>query len=276
MGLHIDFAQASGEHVSGLTVDWSKCYDRLPLDTLAAVAQAAGVPSEIWQPMLAAYRLPRLIRADGLAGPARSPCCGLAPGCPAATDWLALVMHYWTLRLREVAPALIERAYADDLSAFTGLRGTLADVGTAWKVTVAFGRAFGLVLNQAKSVRYATAAADRAALARTPGPPVCTSFRDLGVAQRVAARHGPVLPGGRMRAADSRLDRCGSLCLPFPALCRVVASAAVSSMMFGAGQVLLPRRTSRADGAGYTPSSRRAASARPPMRMPCSSSSLGG
>ena len=90
LGLHLDVSAGEGQAVAGLTVDWSKCYDRLPLAALEAAAVAAGLPAALWRPMLAAYRLPRLVRADGLGGPSQSPLCGLAPGCPAATDWLAL------------------------------------------------------------------------------------------------------------------------------------------------------------------------------------------
>ena len=110
--------------MSGLTVDWSKCYDRLPLAALRRVAIAARLPEALWQPMLSAYELPRLVRADGLGGEALVPCCGLAPGCPAATDWLSLVMHCWVCRVRASSPALLVRTYVDDLSAYTSQAGS--------------------------------------------------------------------------------------------------------------------------------------------------------
>ena len=194
LGLHMDVSHADGGAVHGLTVDWSKCYDRLPLDALEAVATAAGVPPAIWKPMLAAYRLPRLVRADGLGGHARVPRCGLAPGCPAATDWLALVMHCWSARLRQQAPALITRTYVDDLSAYTSDQGTPEDVAVAWAVTQDFGAAFHVQLNPNKCLRYSTAAAGRQALQATPGPPVLRAFRDLGVTQRVSRQRGSLRP----------------------------------------------------------------------------------
>ena len=175
-------ARCAGSPWTGLR----KCYDRLPLRALEQVAQAVRLPEALWRPMVAAYRLPRLVRADGLGGEARVPQCGLAPGCPAATDWLALVMHAWVLRMRRCAPAVVTRTYVDDLSAFTQEHGTVEDAAKAWEVTQAFGAAFRLRLNLHKCVRYSTSAAGRKALQASPGPPVLLSFRDLGVTQRVA------------------------------------------------------------------------------------------
>ena len=120
--------------------------------------------------------------------------CGLAPGCPAATDWLALVMHCWDTRLRGLAPGLVTRAYVDDLSAYTSEEGSVDDVQIAWRCTSEFGESFRLVLNQEKSVRYATHPRDVEALEVEDGPPVRASFRDLGVAQRVSLLRGPVTP----------------------------------------------------------------------------------
>ena len=82
LALLLEEARAAGLPVSGLAVDWSKCYDRLPLAALADVAEAAGVPHEIAAPMLAAYGWPRRIKVDDLASEEITPSCGLAPGCP--------------------------------------------------------------------------------------------------------------------------------------------------------------------------------------------------
>ena len=43
-----------------------------------------------------------------------------------------------------------------------------------------------------------------------------------------------------MRAAYGRLDRCARLLLPFAAKVYIMAAAAVSAMMFGAGQACIP------------------------------------
>ena len=98
----ISRARVSKKALSGLAVDWSKCYDRLPLSVLAEVMMAAGVPSAISAPMLAAYCFPRRICVDGVASEERRPTHGLAPGCPAATDWLCLLIHCWRARVNSI------------------------------------------------------------------------------------------------------------------------------------------------------------------------------
>lgn len=74
------------DEVVGLAMDWSKCYRRVPFDNTEANARVALIHFAVWRPMLAAYRLPRCMKANVLAGPAQVPVQGLAPGYPAATS----------------------------------------------------------------------------------------------------------------------------------------------------------------------------------------------
>ena len=97
-------ARASASSLDGLAVDWSKCYDHLPLDALRAVARCANVPRAIAGPMMAAYAHPRRIVADGQTGHLLKPSSGLPPGCPAATHWLAVLMHCWGCEVRAGVP----------------------------------------------------------------------------------------------------------------------------------------------------------------------------
>lgn len=92
----------------------------MPLATIEAVAPIARVHPSVWRPMLAAYALPRRIRADGLVGPAHEPVRGLAPSCPAATHRLALLILCWHDPVQRLGPRVVARDYADDLVA----RGT--------------------------------------------------------------------------------------------------------------------------------------------------------
>ena len=146
--------------------------------------------------MLAAYRLPRLVRADGLGGEARTPRCVLAPGCPAAIEWFSLVLHCWTARVRSLAPHLHTRACVDGLSAFTPALGAVRDVAVAWTSTEEFGVALQLRLNGSKCVRRATRVADRFPIAEAPGPPVLASLRTWGWSS--------ALPGTMARCARLR------------------------------------------------------------------------
>eukprot|EP00972_Heterocapsa_arctica_P090173 13302218-Heterocapsa_arctica.AAC.1 len=58
----------------------------------------------------------RRISFDGLVGREKRPSCGLAPGCPAATYWLALVVTPWLKRARAISDQVSARPYVDDLT----------------------------------------------------------------------------------------------------------------------------------------------------------------
>lgn len=103
--------------------------------------------------MLAAYGLPRHVRADGLAEPAHVPLRGLAPGFPAAPRWLALLMLCWREPVQRLAQQVVARDYADDLVARATGPGIADLVAPIWDLTQSFGHAAGPRLNAAKCVR---------------------------------------------------------------------------------------------------------------------------
>ena len=74
------------------------------------------------------------------------------PGCPAATDWMALATWVWTHAVRAV-PRSVSRAWVDDLTAWH--RGAPEDSRVAalamWSATELFVRAAQLTINVAKS-----------------------------------------------------------------------------------------------------------------------------
>ena len=47
LALRLAAARLLGDHIGGLALDWSKCYDRLPLHLLQQVAEAAGQPRAV-------------------------------------------------------------------------------------------------------------------------------------------------------------------------------------------------------------------------------------
>lgn len=85
LGVDLDSAHADGVELAGLALDWSKCYDRVPLSLLEQIALRSGVPAAVWRPVLDAQAAPRFVVAYGMAGDAVAPVRGLAPGCQGAT-----------------------------------------------------------------------------------------------------------------------------------------------------------------------------------------------
>ena len=115
---------------SGLALDWSKCYDHLILDLLDVVGQRVKIPPGLLRPMMAAYRQPRAVLLAGALAAERSPTAGLAPGCPRATDLLAIVVFMYTAAMSDIHPGIVSRPYVDDIT--TDI--TDADPGTAVEI----------------------------------------------------------------------------------------------------------------------------------------------
>ena len=191
LALLIQTARTAGHQVDGLAVDWSKCYDRLPLEVLQEVAGAARIPQAISGPMLAAYRFPRRLVADSLSGEEAIPVCGLTPGCPAATHWLALLMYGWARELQLTEPTVRHREYVDDLTAHrrhNDPTDAVARVTRMIQVTEALARDARLQLNLSKSRCFSTHAPTRLALQGATVVPPDDHFIDLGVDQGLSRR----------------------------------------------------------------------------------------
>ena len=152
LALRMTAARTSGVPVSGLGLDWSKCYDHVHVGILDAISARAGIPIAISGPMLAAYRQPRRIVLRDPGGEVRTPGNGIPAGCPGATDWLALLMHLLTQPLAGVDSSVQVRAYVDDITAdVTGKEGAASAVQQLGEIAIEFGRTLCLVPNLDKS-----------------------------------------------------------------------------------------------------------------------------
>ena len=77
----MEVAAASDQVLSGIALDWAKCYDRTSLALVAKTLRAAGWPTQVLAPLLSAYMQPRRLsvgsseRGAGGEAPARG-CAG--------------------------------------------------------------------------------------------------------------------------------------------------------------------------------------------------------
>lgn len=158
-----------------------------------------------------------------LVGRPVAPVRGLAPGCPAATDWMALIMFTSKQAICQSIPRAIARDCVDDLVAHV-VGDPEECVAAVWHMEVIsqqFAQATMLQLNTDKSVRFASTAAVRRAAAERP------RFRAVPPpsGRRAAADHRPLLPTlakpvgetppgptSPRRAAADRGRRRGRLC----------------------------------------------------------------
>ena len=230
--MEILVAQAEEERLAGVAYDWSKCYDRLPLRLLREVAEAAGVPARLVEPMLHAYGLPRRVICEGLAGEVRVPTHGLTPGCPAATDWLALLMTPWLKTVRGQDIEGKGRAYVDDIVGWKAGQYCLWAVERMVEVTLRFSGDTTLVLHDTKSCRFATEQDDVTAMKMSGGPDVAEQFRDLGVKQ-ITDPGVKVDRSDRISSAVDKLGRIAVVPVGFLRRSRLVGTSGVPTLSFG-------------------------------------------
>lgn len=224
----------TGAAVSGLAIDWSKCYDHVSLELLPQVANAAGVPAWLWKPVHAMYTAPRAIVVAGALGRTAEPTHGITAGCPLAGDWLALIAHMLVRALAAQGPAVKPRPYVDDLTtSVEGDENAAELVNNSWKIVGDFGKVFKWTTAFTKCARFSTSAKVREQLAAVPGPPVRSVFADLGVAQHTTGRKDLELADSRELKALGKLDRMQAVRLDFTWRCRMVGGSGLPTALYG-------------------------------------------
>jgi len=234
------FLAKCGVVLSGVALDWSKCYDHVSSILLGQLARLCHLPAELYMPMIAAYNMQRHVLLNGMLGPAKAPARGLAAGCPRATDWMAIMSYVLVRELQQAVPTTLPRPYVDDLTAdiehaddddgreaaataVTDMETTIQQYAVAWE----------LVPNITKSRRFSTSADVRASLALMPGFPVTHTFKDLGVIQTTTDQ--PATADLMVRDDESfrRLNRAEILPLPLAVRALVVGASPGSVGAYG-------------------------------------------
>jgi len=230
----------SGVVLSGVALDWSKCYDHVSSVLLGHLARLCRLPEGLFLPMLAAYNMQRHILLGGMLGPAKAPARGLAAGCPRATDWMAIMSYVLVRELQQTVPTTSPRPYVDDLTAdiehpdtddgredavlaVTQMESTIQEYAVAWE----------LVPNMTKSRHFSTSAAVRASLTIVPGFPVMHTFKDLGVVQTTTDQPDTAALMVRDEESFRRLNRAEILPLPLAVRALVVGASPGSVGAYG-------------------------------------------
>lgn len=234
LALQLAWGRREGTPVSGVAIDWSKCYDNISLDLIPVVSKAAGLPQRVWRPVLDMYRAPRSVLMNGCISRPRVPTHGITAGCPLAGEVLALIAHMLVRALRDLGPEVRARPYVDDLTASTtGGAGASATVAKIWDVVGTFGHVMRWSAATTKCARFSTSKDVRRQLCATPGPPVQDVFLDLGVAQHTTGSRDTTAAHARDLKALQKMSRVRTLQLDFKWRCRMVASSGLPTALYG-------------------------------------------
>ena len=152
--LDIEHSLLMGEPLAGLSIDFAKAFDRLPITILLNLAEAAGVSSGMLTALRGMYgQLRRRWKIHGFLGDCFASTNGIMQGCPLSVAFLNIFAFIWTRIMREEVPGSNPKAFADDLSLSAP---SCMLVKKAVALTQEYATLTGMLINAKKSSVWAT------------------------------------------------------------------------------------------------------------------------
>ena len=232
----VEKALLLGEPLSGISLDYSKCFDRVPVDIVFSLAEHCGFDGGVLRAMRAMYKqLRRRFSLHGSVGEEFRATNGILQGCPLSVVLLNLLVHTWAKALETEAPGVDPFGFADDTGA-TASDSSLLEPAVA--TTAEFAKLTGQQLNAEKSKLWSTDAASEA----SGLPALCIDGGSFGVVRdlkclgaHVRFRRGLSNPTMQQRIQNGIVcaGRIAWCQLPFHLRIEMVASLVVQSSLYG-------------------------------------------
>jgi len=233
--LAIEDALLQGTSLFGLSLDYGKCFDRVPAHLVLQLAERYGMSPKIVKPMQSLYaRLSRRFRFGVALGAEFQSTNGIIQGCPLSVVLLNLLVSVWTNAVNSEVPDASPCGYADDTGMTSGSAGALQ---RTLNITGSFATVTGQVLNASKSKCWSTASSHELDLhgltLMDEAVPPSKGGRLLGA--HVAVRRGVrnVLGDARVKRGVAIADRIRWAPLPMHCRARLLASLVMPSTMYG-------------------------------------------
>jgi hypothetical protein len=152
--LQVEESLLNTNDLFGLSLDYGKCFDRVPVHLVLDLALEQGMSPRLVAPLRTLYaRLQRRFRVGGGLGKLFHSTNGIIQGCPLSVVLLNLLVNVWARSVRAGAPSATPCAYADD----SGATSTQAvPIQQVLNITGKFAIVTGQVLNAAKSHVWTT------------------------------------------------------------------------------------------------------------------------
>jgi len=235
LAVKLEQALLSGQELSGMSLDYSKCFDRVPIEIVLEVAERCGMDAGIMRAMRAMYKqLRRRFVLNGAVGKPFQSTNGILQGCPLSIVFLNLLVHTWATAVKEEAPEADPSGYADDTGAVVE---SAADLQPVANTTDEFAKLTGQKLNVEKSKCWSTASEGESALGELQLDgghfAVVKSLRCLGA-------HLRATKGGKNTTLEDRIvhavqvaRRIAWIGLPFRVKAELTSSLVVQASLYG-------------------------------------------
>eukprot|EP00971_Amphidinium_carterae_P037228 731510-Amphidinium_carterae.3 len=124
--LKLEVRSAIKKDTLGLHSDLTRCYERVPLHVMQAVAVAYGIPSTVVALIVSMYRAPNFLTVDCLTTSAHPDRVnGMLAGCRVAVQLMALLGDTLMRAWHRHVPTLDARGFVDDIVFHSGGHATV-------------------------------------------------------------------------------------------------------------------------------------------------------
>jgi len=234
--LQVEEALLHSGSLFGISLDYGKCFDRVPVHIVLNLALEAGLPPQLVTPLRSLYeKLVRRFRVGNGVGQEFKATNGIIQGCPLSVVLLNLLVNVWAQAVKAEVPGASPCGYADDTGALSSAHAPIQKV---LDLTGQFAQVTGQVLNASKSHAWATNTCDQHKLASLAlmGDlvPATTGGRLLGA-------HISYQRGVKNTLGEKRVKRGIVICerirwapLPMHIRSQLLASLVMPSTLYGA------------------------------------------
>ena len=232
--LAIEDALLQGTCLFGLSLDYGKCFDRVPIHIVLQLAQEYGMSCKIVKPLRTLYAsLTRRFRFGNALGKEFVSTNGIIQGCPLSVVLLNILVSVWTNSVKSEVPMADPCGYADDTGMTSSSSSTLQQT---LELTGNFASITGQVLNAKKSQSWTTESSREGDLQGLSlmGEEVPSSKGGRLLGAHVAVRRGVknALGEKRVKRGIVVAERIRWAPLPMACRARLLASLVIPAAMY--------------------------------------------
>ena len=235
LAVSVEAALVEGADLVGMSIDWSKCFDRVPQGIAFNLAEKQGLHPRVLQPLRGMYRdLRRRFVMAGHVGSEFAASNGVIQGCPLSVLLLNLLMNTWARAVKAQTATATPKVYADDAGV---LSQNSCDIDNALKITGRFATVTQQRLNVDKTKVWGTTETARQSVRdlNLDGGKldVVNKLKSLGIQLRCARKMTNDVANERIRTGITISRRIRWAPLPLQAKANLIACLVGPIAMYG-------------------------------------------
>ena len=241
--LEIDQAKSSGEHIVGIKLDQSKCFDRIVPAFAAALFLAFGMPKGIVNMFLKLYgALTKHLSFRGWTESiATTAANGVAQGCSLSLLAINAYMAVWS-KFVSLIPGISAKAFIDDAYLWTKITN-LHNLRVAFEVSQKWNDLVGQQLNPSKSSLWATSPNARKEAKQFLGNiPLVKEFDALGTKIYTSERLCFLFDDAKVSKISMDIKNISALPIPGKIKQRLLAMKVIPQFTFAADISSIPKK----------------------------------